>query len=92
MLRIVDHQRDLRKAHLIPFFRTTYGKPLCSIVELIAVTFAASIFTMPIALSVFGELSFAQIASIFGKTEAWARVTYHRAKLKIQERMGQSHE
>ncbi len=43
-------------------------------------------------LRVFGELSFAQIASIFGKTEAWARVTYHRAKLKIQERMGQSHE
>ena len=43
-------------------------------------------------LRVFGELSFAQIASIFGKTEAWARVTYHRAKLKIQERMGQTHE
>ena len=43
-------------------------------------------------LRVFGELPFAQIASIFGKTEAWARVTYHRSKLKIQERMGQSHE
>lgn len=38
-------------------------------------------------LRVFGELSFAQIATIFGKTETWARVTYHRAKLKIQERM-----
>lgn len=38
-------------------------------------------------LRVFGELSFAQIAAIFGKTESWARVTYHRAKLKIQERM-----
>ena len=35
-------------------------------------------------LRVFGELSFAQIAVIFGKTETWARVTYHRAKLKIQ--------
>ena len=24
---------------------------------------------------------------IFGKTENWARVTYHRARLKLQERM-----
>ena len=38
-------------------------------------------------LRVFGELSFAQIAAIFRKTESWARVTYHRAKLKLQERM-----
>ncbi len=38
-------------------------------------------------LRVFGELSFAKIAILFGKTENWARVTYHRAKLKIQERM-----
>ena len=43
-------------------------------------------------LRVFGELSFEQIASIFGKTETWARVTYHRAKLKIQERMDEKHE
>ncbi len=38
-------------------------------------------------LRVFGELSFDKIGTIFGKTETWARVTYHRAKLKIQERM-----
>ena len=38
-------------------------------------------------LRVFGELSFAQIASIFRKTESWARVTYHRARLRIKERM-----
>ena len=43
-------------------------------------------------LRVFGELSFAHIATIFGKTETWARVTYHRAKLKIQERMDEKHE
>ena len=36
---------------------------------------------------VFGELSFRQIGTIFGKTETWARVTYHRARLKLQERM-----
>ncbi len=40
-------------------------------------------------LRVFGELSFSQIAGIFGKTESWARVTYHRARLKIQERMAE---
>ena len=38
-------------------------------------------------LRVFGELSFREIGMIFTKTENWARVTYHRARLKIQERM-----
>ena len=38
-------------------------------------------------LRVFGELGFQQIGMIFGKTENWARVTYHRARLKLQERM-----
>ncbi len=38
-------------------------------------------------LRIFGELSFKEIASIFGKTETWARVTYHRARIQIKERM-----
>lgn len=38
-------------------------------------------------LRVFGELSFQKIGLLFGKTENWARVTFHRARLKIQERM-----
>lgn len=33
----------------------------------------------------FGELSFRDIGNLFGKTESWARVTYHRAKIKIKE-------
>lgn len=33
----------------------------------------------------FGELSFRDIGLLFGKTESWARVTYHRAKMKIKE-------
>nr|MBQ8245110.1 sigma-70 family RNA polymerase sigma factor [Oscillospiraceae bacterium] len=37
------------------------------------------------SLRVFGELPFAQIGELFGKTESWARVTYHRARLKIKE-------
>lgn len=36
-------------------------------------------------LRVLGDLSFKEIAEIFGKQESWARVTYHRAKLKIKE-------
>ncbi len=36
-------------------------------------------------LRVFGELSFSQIGELFEKTESWARVTYHRAKLKLKE-------
>ena len=38
-------------------------------------------------LRVFGELSFREVGAIFGKTENWARVTYHRARLRLQERM-----
>ncbi|NLY38222.1 MAG: sigma-70 family RNA polymerase sigma factor, partial [Firmicutes bacterium] len=33
-------------------------------------------------LRVFGELSFKQIANLFGKSENWACVTYHRARKK----------
>lgn len=40
------------------------------------------------SLRIFGELSFREIGQIFGKTENWARVTYHRARLKIQEKLG----
>lgn len=35
-------------------------------------------------LRVFGELSFKQIAEVFGKSDNWACVTYHRAKSKIE--------
>lgn len=33
----------------------------------------------------FGELSFKEIGLLWGKTESWARVTYHRARMKIKE-------
>lgn len=33
----------------------------------------------------FGEMSFKEIGAVFEKTESWARVTYHRAKIKIRE-------
>lgn len=35
----------------------------------------------------FGELSFLEIGKFFKKTESWARVTYHRAKMKIKEKI-----
>ena len=40
------------------------------------------------SLRIFGELSFREIGQIFGKTENWARVTYHRAKLMLQDVLG----
>lgn len=40
-------------------------------------------------LRVFGELSFKQIGHLFGKSENWACVTYHRARNKIKKRMGE---
>lgn len=36
-------------------------------------------------LRIFGELSFLKIGEVFEKTEGWARVTYHRAKIKLKE-------
>lgn len=36
-------------------------------------------------LRTLGELSYKEIGEIFERGEGWARVTYHRAKLKIQE-------
>lgn len=40
-----------------------------------------------VSLRALGELSFAQIAALSGKTENWARVTFHRGKLKLRELM-----
>ncbi len=39
------------------------------------------------SLRVFGELSFKQIAALFGKSENWACVTHHRARNKIKKQM-----
>lgn len=38
-------------------------------------------------LRTLGDLSYKEIGEIFGCQESWARVTYHRAKLKIREHM-----
>ena len=40
---------------------------------------------------VYAELSFKQIGQIFGKTENWACVTYHRARKMIKERLEEKH-
>ncbi len=36
---------------------------------------------------VYAELSFAQIGQLFGKTDNWACVTYHRAKAMLKHRL-----
>lgn len=42
---------------------------------------------------VFAEMKFSQIGQIFGKSENWACVTYHRAKSMIKSRLeGSKHE
>lgn len=39
------------------------------------------------SLRIFGELSFSDIGELFGKSDSWARVTFHRARLMIKEEM-----
>ena len=36
---------------------------------------------------IFGELSFKEIGDLYGKTDNWACVTYHRARKMIQRRL-----
>jgi RNA polymerase sigma-70 factor (ECF subfamily) len=38
-------------------------------------------------LRIFGELSFAEIGEVLGKTENWARVTFYRGKEKLRKEM-----
>lgn len=39
------------------------------------------------SLRIFGQLSFGDIGSLFGRTANWACVTYHRARQKIRSEM-----
>ncbi|MCM1118188.1 MAG: sigma-70 family RNA polymerase sigma factor [bacterium] len=39
------------------------------------------------SLRIFGELPFKDIGTLFGKSQHWACVVYHRAKEKIREQM-----
>ena len=39
------------------------------------------------SLRIYHELSFREIAKVYGKTESWARVTYYRAKEKIIQKV-----
>lgn len=38
-------------------------------------------------LRIYMNLSFAEIGEAYEKSESWARVTYHRAKLKIRSKV-----
>jgi len=38
-------------------------------------------------LRALGDVGYREIAALFGKTESWARVTYHRARLLLTQRM-----
>ncbi|WML39607.1 RNA polymerase sigma factor [Neobacillus sp. OS1-2] len=40
-----------------------------------------------VLLRIYGELSFAEIGALIGKSENYARVTFHRLKLRIQKTM-----
>lgn len=40
-----------------------------------------------VILRIYGELSFMEIAELLGKSETYARVTFHRLKLRIQKEM-----
>ena len=40
-------------------------------------------------LRTFGDLSFAEIGELFGKSESWARVTYYRSRMMIKEELNE---
>ncbi len=45
-----------------------------------------------IYLRIYGNLSFAQIGEIMGKTENWARVTFYRGKERLRKELEQHEE
>jgi len=88
-----QHQRSIKKEQLSP-------EPICSSSfeeqlenQEMAFEIHKILHHLPdpfkevFSLRTFGELSFKQIGELFGKTESWARVTYHRAKIKIKEEL-----
>lgn len=44
-------------------------------------------YTSVCMLRIYAELPYAEIASVFGKSESWAKVTYFRGKAMLMERM-----
>ncbi len=94
----VDESRRRNKTSPIPEELPSAGKSIEQLVTDKDSSFRihAALHTMDepyrevFELRVFGELSFSQIGTIFGKTENWARVTYHRARLKLMEKMSES--
>jgi len=44
-----------------------------------------------VLLRIYGELSFSDIGNIINKSENYARVNFHRAKLKIQKELEEYH-
>lgn len=43
-------------------------------------------------LRIYGELSFERIGDLYGKSAGWARITYHRAKKRIQKTVSKEEE
>lgn len=68
---LVERIMDQEQAYLIHEYLHTMKEPY------------KEVFT----LRVLGELPFATIAKLFGKSEGWARVTYYRAKKQISDYM-----
>ncbi len=93
-----DEQRRLRRHGEIPDDLPDHAKSVAKTVEDKDSSFRIHMalhgledpFKEVFELRVFGKLSFRDIATIFGKTENWARVTYHRARIKLQERMDET--
>lgn len=42
-------------------------------------------------LRTIGQAEYGEIARVYEKSESWARVTYHRARLKILEQWEEQH-
>ncbi len=42
------------------------------------------------SLRVFGQLPFAQIGALFGKSDSWARVVYYRAKTELRRGLNET--
>ena len=63
-------------------------RPACSVAAQQALHRLEEPYKEVLMLRIWGELPFARIGQLFGKTESWARVTYHRGRQKLKEMVG----
>ena len=86
---LIDEQRAQKKAESFTYVETELASDNETVIFQIhqALHSLKEPYKEVFHLRVFGDMSFEKIGKLFNKTTNWACVTYHRARLKILEKL-----